>query len=132
VKSGKLREYSLAIRQTSFDIQKIYIVLVLVGALTSAVSVHAAKDEAWQTGKLLDMGRQETEDLVFENYEIDAGTMVYSSRELLRWRRSKEANLTVNGPVRFNVDKRKLYILDSDDKRHETEIMKKTMKTNPQ
>ena len=41
---------------------------------------------------------------------------------------SKPANLTVNGPVKYAVEKRKLYVLDEDGKEHEMEIVKKVLR----
>ena len=38
----------------------------------------------------------------------------------------KAANVTVNGPVKYAVEKRKLYVMDEDSKEHEMEIVKKT------
>lgn len=103
--------------------------LLIAVSFSSCVAGRAEKNQVWQTGTLVDEERQNTSDLVYENYEIDAGPMVYVSRELLKWRWTHEANLIVNGTVRFSIDKKKLYIIDADGKIHETEIMKKTLKT---
>ncbi len=65
---------------------------------------------------------------VFENYVIDSGTMVYLAEERLRWRWSKPAHLTVNGPVKFFVEGHKIHILDEDGKEHEASIVKQTLK----
>jgi hypothetical protein len=46
----------------------------------------------------------------------------------LRWKWSKPANLTVNGPVKFAVEKRKLFVIDEDGKEHEMEIVKKVLR----
>ena len=37
--------------------------------------------------------------------------------------------LTVNGPVKYAIEKRKLYVIDEDGKEHEMEIVKKTLRT---
>ena len=65
---------------------------------------------------------------VYENYVIDSGTMVYLAEERLRWRWSKPAHLTVNGPVKFYIDGRKIHILDEDGKEHEASIEKQVLK----
>jgi hypothetical protein len=65
---------------------------------------------------------------VFENFVIEGDKYVYLGQERLRWRWSKAANVTVNGPVKYAVEKRKLYILDEDGKEHEMEIVKKTLR----
>lgn len=65
---------------------------------------------------------------VFETFLIEGETTVYLAQERLKWRRSKAANLTVNGPVRFAIENRKLYVMDEDGKEHEMEIVKKTLR----
>jgi hypothetical protein len=65
---------------------------------------------------------------VFETFVIEGDQYVYLAQEPLRWRWSKAANVTVNGPVKYAVEKRKLYIMDEDSKEHETEIVKKTLR----
>ena len=37
---------------------------------------------------------------------------------------------TVNGPVKYAIEKRKLYVIDDDGKEHEMEIVKRTLKTS--
>jgi len=46
---------------------------------------------------------------VYETFLIEGATHAYLAQERLRWRWSKPANLTVNGPVKFAVEKRKLF-----------------------
>src|SRR5579872_6079301 len=65
---------------------------------------------------------------VFETFVIEGDQYVYLAQERLRWRWSKAANVTVNGPVQYAVEKRKLYVLDEDGKEHEMEIIKKTLR----
>lgn len=65
---------------------------------------------------------------VFETFVIEGETTVYLAQERLRWRWSKAANLTVNGPVKFAIEKRNLYVIDEDGKEHEMEIVKKTLR----
>ena len=36
--------------------------------------------------------------------------------------------MTVSGPVRYAIDKRKLYVMDEDGKEHEMEIIKQTVR----
>ncbi len=42
---------------------------------------------------------------VYQTFLIEGETHAYLAEERLRWRWSKTANLTVNGPVRFAVEK---------------------------
>ena len=65
---------------------------------------------------------------VYQTFAIEDDTQVYLAEERLRWRWSKPANLTVNGPVKFAVEKRKLYVIDDDSKEHEMEIIKHVLK----
>ena len=65
---------------------------------------------------------------VYETFLIEGGTHAYLAQERLRWKWSKPANLTVNGPVKFAVEKRKLFVIDEDGKEHEMEIVKKVLR----
>jgi hypothetical protein len=73
-------------------------------------------------------GSDRAEYAVFENYVIDSGTVVYLVELRLHFRWSKGAHLTVNGPVKFYLDKRRMHILDDDGKDHEASIVKQTLK----
>jgi hypothetical protein len=133
--------------------------LFLISVL-AAVAFGAAKLRDWQTGKVLDTQRQryfagtvgsgnsngtvsdsgtysgQTNSSsravyrVFENFVIEGDQYVYLAQERLRWRWSKAANVTVNGPVKYAVEKRKLFVMDEDGKEHEMEIIKKTAKVS--
>lgn len=65
---------------------------------------------------------------VYETFIIEGETYTYVAQERLRWRWSKPANLTVNGPVRYAVEKRKLYVIDDDGKEHEMEVVKRILR----
>jgi hypothetical protein len=69
---------------------------------------------------------------VFETFLIEGDTYAYLAQERLRWRWSKPANLTVNGPVKYAVEKRKLFVIDDDGKEHEMEIIKRILKQSPE
>ena len=131
---------------------------LLLLVLILAMPLAAEKQRDWQTGKVLDTQRQryfagtvgsgnangtvndsgtfngQTNSSstavyrVFETFVIEGDQYVYLAQERLRWRWSKAANVTVNGPVTYVVDKRKLYVLDEDAKEHEMEIVKKTLR----
>ena len=64
----------------------------------------------------------------YENFVIEGDTLVYLAQERLRWKWSKPANLTVNGPVKFAIERRKLFVIDEDGKEHEMEIVKKVLR----
>lgn len=65
----------------------------------------------------------------YETFVIEAETHVYVARQELKWRWSKPANLTVNGPVKFAVNSRKLWVVDDDGKKHELEAIKQVLKS---
>jgi hypothetical protein len=65
---------------------------------------------------------------VFESFVIEGDMYVYLAQERLKWRWSKAANVTVNGPVKYAIEKRKLFVMDEDGKEHEMEIVKKTLR----
>jgi hypothetical protein len=115
------------------------------------------KERKWQTGTFLDTNRERTYAgtvdnasgtattsgdttygnasggstaayRVYEMYKIDAGDYIYECQEDIRWRWSKPAMLTVNGPVHFAIEKDRLYIKSEDGSEHETKIIKKILK----
>jgi hypothetical protein len=61
-------------------------------------------------------------------YNIEAGEYIYVCHESLRWRTSKPAALTVNGPVQFSVEGDTLYLKDDNGREHKTKIVKKILK----
>jgi hypothetical protein len=65
---------------------------------------------------------------VYETYIIEADRYVYVAKERIKWRWSKPALVTVNGPVRFAIEKDKIYILGEDGKEHETRLAKKILR----
>jgi len=69
---------------------------------------------------------------VYETFLIEGETHAYLAQERLHRRWSKPANLTVNGPVKFAIEKRKLFVIDDDGKEHEMEITKKILRLPPE
>jgi len=68
---------------------------------------------------------------VYENLTIEGDDMVYVTQERIRWRWSKAAQVTVNGEVKYYVDKRKLHVLDDSGKEHVIQIVKQIRKYAP-
>ena len=52
----------------------------------------------------------------------------YTAQRRLRWLWTKEAVLIVNTPVKFAVEKRKLFLVDDDGKNYEFDIVKQVQK----
>jgi hypothetical protein len=136
----------------------VYRSVLVLALIFGHYAVAAEKIKGWQTGKVLDTNRQRyfagtvgnsntnvvadssgnyhrnssgSETAVYRVYEsfvIEGGQYVYLAQERLKWRWSKPANVTVNGPVKYAIEKRKLYVMDEDNKEHEMEIVKKTLR----
>jgi hypothetical protein len=64
---------------------------------------------------------------VFETFLIEGDKYTYVAQERLQRKWSKPANLTVNGPVKYAVEKQTLFVVDEDGKEHEMEIVKKIL-----
>ena len=132
--------------------------IAFLAAVFVSLAVAAEKQRDWQMGKVLDSQRYRyfagtvgsgnttgTADndgtfrgntntsqtaiyRVFETFLIEGDTYAYWAQERLRFRWSKAANLTVNGPVKYALEKRKLFVIDEDGKEHEMEVVKKTLR----
>ena len=117
--------------QSFTDMRTVAFVALMV--MFSAFAVGAEKRD-WQTGKVLSSERQlacpRGVDCVFQDFQIEGDKKTYTARERLKWRWSKEANVTVNGPVMFAVDahERHLFIIDDDGKEHEMQIISKALR----
>jgi len=127
-------------------------------ALFANTSFAKEREREWQTGKVVDTNRDRAYAgnvgnasgtaitsggttygnasgssiavyRVYETYTIDAGEYVYVCQEHIKWRWSKPALLTVNGPVQFAMEKGRIYIKSEDGSEHETKIIKKILKT---
>ena len=115
------------------------------------------KERQWQTGRVLDTGRSSVFAgnvssasgsattsgdstygnasgssvavyRVYETYEIESEGYIYVCQEHIKWRWSKPAILTVNGPVQFALEGNHIYIKSEDGSEHETKILKKVKK----
>ena len=110
----------------------------LVALLLGLCAGVAGSDKRnWQTGKTISSERQQIRphgaNCVYQDFEFGGDTKIYTAREPLKWRWSKEANLTVNAQVKFAVDarERKLFVIDEDGKEHEMKIIKKVLRPTP-
>jgi hypothetical protein len=65
----------------------------------------------------------------YQKYAIEADRYVYLVEERIHFRWSKSARITMNGTVKFAVEKEKLYLQDDRGKVHETWILKAVEKT---
>jgi len=142
--------------EVCLEVRKAIFVLSILAALVpSQPGMAADKVRDWQTGRLLDSERnryfagtvgsattgiqypnlptttntsQNASYRVYETFVIEGDQYVYQAQERLHWKWSKPANLTVNGPVKYTVEKQKLFVLDEDGKQHEMEIVKKILR----
>lgn len=69
---------------------------------------------------------------VYQTYVIEGEKYVYVASERLSWRWSKPAMLIVNAPVRYAIEKRKLFLIDEDGKEHEAAIEKQILRPPPE
>lgn len=128
---------------------------------TFTLSFNAAGAERqrnWQTGKVVDSQRSryfygtvdnanksaqanrnhgdttssQTVYRIYETFLIEGETQAYLAQEGLRFKYSKAANLTMNGPVKFAAKKRKLFVVGEDGRQREMEIIKKMTKVRDQ
>jgi hypothetical protein len=65
----------------------------------------------------------------YQTYTIDSGQKIYVGREHLLFPWSKPASTTVGEPVKFAVEKGKLYVMGDDGKEHKTTLVKESLKT---
>ncbi len=63
-----------------------------------------------------------------ETILIEGTEYAYFAEEAHRSRWKKNALLTVNAPVKFAIEKRKLYVIDDEGKEHEMEITKRVLR----
>jgi hypothetical protein len=136
---------------------RFFILLLTVAVLfmNHALGGETNANRNWQLGKVLDSersqqfagavdrpgivinGKRWTNDskrAVYQTQQtfvIESETHTYTVSEPLG-RREKPTNLTINGPVRFEVVGTSLYLLDDDFKEHKTEILKKALRTPEQ
>ena len=78
-----------------------------IGSSNTTGNVHESGDYGTYSGET--SSSQTAVYRVYQTYIVQAGGYVYVAKERLRWRWSKPANLTVNGPVKYALEKRKLY-----------------------
>ncbi len=65
----------------------------------------------------------------YQIYTIEVGNKIYTASEHLLFPWSKPANVQVGEPMKLDIDKNKLYILDDDGKEHKTTITGVKMKS---
>ena len=134
--------------------------LLLIG--TMPATAKKLKSQEWLTGKLIDTyqessyrgstgessrkGRiEDTGDYssrsrdssrviyaVRQVYVIETDTHVFEATHLMRWRWSKPALLTVNGPVEILILDRKIKIRDERGKTHKLSVLRRTLRTTQQ
>lgn len=66
--------------------------------------------------------------MVSQLFVIEAADRWCIGSQRLKWRWSKPVPMTVNAPVRFAVDRDKLYVIGEDEKEYELKIEKKGLK----
>jgi hypothetical protein len=59
---------------------------------------------------------------------VESGDKVYVISRLLKYRWNKEADVTVNAPIKFAIEGHNMYLLGEDGREYKTKIIKKTLK----
>ena len=125
---------------------------VFLLSLSVAASLASAeKARAWQTGKIVDAGRsqylagarttpnygtpgtstsaqyQPVQTVVIEG--ADYAYVAQEDNSGPRWRLLPQrlANLTVNEPIKYAIEKHKLYLIDDNGKEHKLDIVKRVL-----
>ncbi len=68
---------------------------------------------------------------IYDNLVIEGADTVYVTSERLRWRWSHGTHAAVYDTIKYDVDGRKLHVLDEDNKEHTIEIVKEIRKRAP-
>jgi hypothetical protein len=114
-----------------------FAVLLLAISLLAVIPSRAQKKRDWQVGKLVSAeimdagtvalpvgGMVIAKDLKVWVYVIETDRMRYE----LIWKSREPLNLTVNGGVRFALEKNSAYVIDEDRKERKLSLQKKTAK----
>lgn len=134
---------------------KIQLSLLFLATISVSLPAETARD--WQPGKVTDASRaeyqsgasgrvnshgssagysesaeyQKTQTVVIEGSEYFYTIQEDTGRAHLSLLPPKLTNLTVNAPVRYAVEKQKLYVIADDGKEHKFEIVKRVLKPKP-
>ncbi|MBY0356560.1 MAG: hypothetical protein K2W82_01050 [Candidatus Obscuribacterales bacterium] len=65
---------------------------------------------------------------VYDTIKIEDAERTYLASRDLPWRWSKSPNLVINGPVKFAIEKRKLFVVDNDGKEYVMSITRQVQK----
>jgi len=128
---------------------------VLIAFLCLSTFAHAdKKDRDWKTGKVLDTesasfrtyGGSTTQGRINPDgtysssttpatwnhkkyvFVIEGDEYIYVVSHVLSWRWSKEAQVTINGPIKYAVEKKNFYLLDENNREFKMKIEKKILK----
>lgn len=124
--------------------------------LSLALVCSAEKSRDWQTGKVVDAERSQyqagtsgsvnqygapgySESAVYHKVQtlaIEGAEYLYVVQEetggpSIHPLGRRLTDLTVNAPVRYAIDKQKLYVIADDGKEHKFEIVKRVLKPKP-
>lgn len=114
----------------------------VVGACLIFGAVSVSADRPWQDGTWRDTDRLSSVagavvnagsvvvvNRVYQTFVIETPTHLYVAQQRLRWRWSKPLPMTVNAPMKYSIEKDKVYVIAEDKKEYELEITKKILKT---
>jgi hypothetical protein len=133
--------------------RKPYLHALFVVVAVAAITFADHKDREWKTGKVLDTESssfrtysgsttqgQVNDDGTFRAstqqdswnhkkyvFAIQGDGMIYVVSHVLSFRWSKTVQLTINGPVKYAVEKNKFYLIDENDREFKMKIEKKIL-----
>ena len=112
---------------------------ILCLGLATATMQAKEKEHVWKTGKLLHVNNEKAQqsgnavsrrgDLW--DYTVDDGKTVWVMQCDLHSREDSAIFVTVNGLVKFAIEKHTAYLIDDDGKEHKLSILSKTDKATP-
>jgi hypothetical protein len=104
------------------DTDRISILAGSVSNATGTATTTGSTTHATANGSTVAVHR------VSQVFVIETADRWYVASQRLRWRWSKPVPMTVNTPVKFAVEKDKLYVVGEDQKEYELTIEKKGLK----
>lgn len=98
-----------------------------IGGGTTTITNPPDRNAAWQVPPVhVNTGSQRAVYGEIESFVIESKSHVYTVLRTVR--RKRPVNLTVNAPIKFAVERNRVYVIDDDRKEHWMEIVKRVLK----
>ncbi len=114
---------------------KVILIVLLIAMVAIPSLGYQGKKRDWQEGKLTDISTAPFTEGTFRGsarkekivYTVDAGKYIYTFSHL-HFPRDKAMPVTINAPVKFAIEKSKVYMLDENGEEHDLKFEKKALK----